>query len=218
MKIIGGHDFYDTATFFGVDKTIVYNRKSQFGDIKEFEKNNFIFDHHRIDLDDGEFFYPILVFFAGKLYTGYKSDSTNWHKKSYHVWSYDELIDIIKEKYPQYNLNKFKNKQIKDHFDLKITKNQLHYLIENKITILTFTIECYWDHRFSVTIENSNLKSLEFYKVLDPYTAFQEISMWVGGVLTNNPPEMVEIKDERVILAKHGMDHTSFRKPKQVSK
>jgi hypothetical protein len=216
MRIIGGRDYYDSATSFGVDKTVVYNRKSQFGKIEEFENNGFIFILHRIDISYSEFFYPILVFFAGKLYTGYRFDGY-YSENSYTVWSYDELMSILNIKYPYYNIQNYKLKMIKDHFDLKITKSQLDYLIKNKITILTFDIENYHDG-YMVTIENSNLKNHQFYKVLDPYTAFQEISMWVGGVLTNNPPKMVEITDERVILVKHGMDHTSFRKPKQVSK
>jgi hypothetical protein len=43
---------------------------------------------------------------------------------------------------------------------------------------------------------------------------FQEIDMWVGGRLASAGAEMIEIPDE-VRLAKHGMDRTSFRRPKR---
>ena len=40
--------------------------------------------------------------------------------------------------------------------------------------------------------------------------------MWVGGTLSSLAPKTVEITDDKIKIAKHGMDHTSFRRPKQV--
>lgn len=58
------------------------------------------------------------------------------------------------------------------------------------------------------------LNSIHFQSMLDPYTAFQELSMWVGGVLSANGPRTVTITDDKVKIAKHGFDQASFRKPK----
>lgn len=58
------------------------------------------------------------------------------------------------------------------------------------------------------------LKDIGFQSALDPYTAFQELSMWVGGTLSANGPNTVTITDDKVKIAKHGFDKTSFRKPK----
>jgi hypothetical protein len=49
---------------------------------------------------------------------------------------------------------------------------------------------------------------------MDPFTLFQELSMFVGGVLPRNPNPMVEITDDKVKVAKHGFDKWSFRKHK----
>lgn len=67
-------------------------------------------------------------------------------------------------------------------------------------------------------IDQGTLADMEFAKAVDPYTAFQEISMWKGGVLPADGPPMVEITDDRVKIAKHGFDHPlSFRKAKTGS-
>lgn len=70
-----------------------------------------------------------------------------------------------------------------------------------------------WGFGYSeiVTI-NPCLKDVEFYKIINAFTAFQEISMFLGGVLGVGVPKMVAVSD--VIRAhKHGMDKTSFRMP-----
>jgi hypothetical protein len=59
------------------------------------------------------------------------------------------------------------------------------------------------------------LKRLGFAKALDPYTAFQELSMWIGGVLGGTSPEIVTIKDDKTLIEGHGFDNRfSFRGPR----
>jgi hypothetical protein len=56
------------------------------------------------------------------------------------------------------------------------------------------------------------LSDLHFEKVVDPYTAFQEISMYVGGVLGNTEDRIPKVSDEER-YAGHGFDaELSFRK------
>lgn len=70
----------------------------------------------------------------------------------------------------------------------------------------------------SGTIEsNVNLKELQFQKIVDPYTAFQEISMFIGGVLGNPEKEMTELT-EKDRINQHGFDKWSFRKLPEVKK
>lgn len=64
-------------------------------------------------------------------------------------------------------------------------------------------------------IDQPGLRQMGFAKAVDPYTAFQEISMWKGGVLPSDGPPMVEIADERIRIEKAGFHHpTSFRRAK----
>ena len=66
-------------------------------------------------------------------------------------------------------------------------------------------------------IINPNLKEFKFYKVIDSFQAFQEIQMFIGGVLGSNENEMIEIADKYKIK-KHGFDKWSFRKEPQKKK
>lgn len=55
------------------------------------------------------------------------------------------------------------------------------------------------------------LKDIEFQRVKDPYTAYQEIFQFVAGVLNHPENKMVKISDKDKIH-KHGFDKWSFRK------
>ena len=79
---------------------------------------------------------------------------------------------------------------------------------------------------FAITTHNGHiedvitipeLKKLEFQKVKDPYTAYQEISMFLGGVIPRQQPEMVEISDKDRI-SQHGFNKLSFRHPFKIKK
>jgi hypothetical protein len=59
-------------------------------------------------------------------------------------------------------------------------------------------------------IKDALLKDLQFIKVLDPHTAFQELEMYVGGVMTR--PEPLHKVSDKLKAAAHGMDERSFRK------
>ena len=66
-------------------------------------------------------------------------------------------------------------------------------------------------------LENPILKSFQFYKKFDAYTAFQELSMYIGGVLGAAHPPMLEISDKDMAIKK-GFGHKyAFRKePKDM--
>lgn len=59
---------------------------------------------------------------------------------------------------------------------------------------------------------NCNLDQFEFYKVFNPYQAYQEISMFLGGLAVplNNIPHI----DDKIMAEAKGFDKFSFRKDK----
>lgn len=67
------------------------------------------------------------------------------------------------------------------------------------------------DVKSKALILNPSLKALNYQSQKDPYTAFQDISQFVGGVLNGKENQMVQIKNSDKI-AKHGFDKWSFRK------
>ena len=58
---------------------------------------------------------------------------------------------------------------------------------------------------------NPHYNDYEFYKVFDSFTAFQEIQMFMGGVLGSGEKEIVEVADKYKI-GQHGFDKWSFRR------
>ncbi|MBC8738519.1 hypothetical protein F6X40_17235 [Paraburkholderia sp. UCT31] len=58
---------------------------------------------------------------------------------------------------------------------------------------------------------NAQLKSFEFFRVLDPFQAFQELSMFFGNILAPESRPMVSIED-KYRIAQAGFDKRSFRK------
>ena len=55
------------------------------------------------------------------------------------------------------------------------------------------------------------LSDIEFQKIVDPFTSFQELSMFISGVMGGKSPPIIQLKDEDLI-GKHGFDKWSFRK------
>lgn len=60
---------------------------------------------------------------------------------------------------------------------------------------------------------NACLRPYEFFRVLDPYTAFQELQMYFGSLAVPQKPIPVP-SDKDMVVAK-GFDKWSFRKPPQ---
>ena len=62
------------------------------------------------------------------------------------------------------------------------------------------------------TFANDPLYPIKFVSAVDPHTAFQEIQMFIGGVLGSEDPPMIEVS-EKVKIASKGFDPKwSFRK------
>ena len=64
---------------------------------------------------------------------------------------------------------------------------------------------------------NPTLKDYDFFRKFDVNQTFQEISMYIGGVLGGSSPPMAEIEDKYRIEA-HGFDKWSFRRMPEEKK
>jgi hypothetical protein len=72
-----------------------------------------------------------------------------------------------------------------------------------------FKVPCFLYH-YSRLITNPCLKDLQFYKVKDAYQTYQELDMYLGGVLTNT--EVIPPMDDLTLIKAKGFDvKTSFR-------
>ena len=233
-------DYYDgVAGSTGIDKTIVYDR--QIIEVEEKDIPELFRKKYRWIDDKGHPFYMLgnthikkefhekyphttyfIVGFCGKLYIGWKLYSVDKITTEYDnvttEITYD--LDYIKEIHEPKGW--FGN-VLQDNIDYIRNYNAID--IFRKLNTLCFI----YDHDFGRThIEtkyyrwsnnpkffiNPLLKEYEFYKMFDTFQAFQEISMFMSGVLGSREKEIVEVADKYKI-AQHGFDKWSFRKEPQ---
>lgn len=227
MRIIGGKDYYDTAMAYGADPDLVFDRTgftvdeddcpffTDFG--LELKYKGRWYDRRR---NDGINFKIVTVFFAGKLYAGIRVYE-NYLTGTKFFWDEEKFLAYLEE-------NDFKigektwiwNAHKTTEFEFMkrdADKKELDWAVTNKVAIATHIEENRGSKKRYWTCNSANLKDVGFPKVLDPYTAFQELSMFVGGVLPRDPNPMVELTEKEVV-AKHGFNKWSFRRHKDDPK
>jgi len=225
MKIISKfRDCYDSVLAMGREESIVYVRHTTEIDINE----NFNYldklyrdvpDSHVQYKDNGCYyqstFDPIFFFICGKIYIVYRY--VDGHKNLNDIlYTSDEVIDKANEVINK--VNDFKSFGRIIYFskrNLKIAFDKYNGSMYNPLNIKykTPVIVSYKEKENKDSIKlisNPKLFEYNFLKMIDPYTLFQEIQMYVGGVLGNNEPNIIEVSDD-VKIASHGYNKWSFR-------
>jgi hypothetical protein len=226
-------DYYDgVAGTTGIDKTIVYDRQIIEVNDNDFPKilhpysiwtnrkpspfvklgNTNIKRDLRVVYKDIS---PFIIGFCGKLYVGWKLYSEGkeiyyGYKESIITITYDNKI--IKKLVEQFswdgnfedNLNYVLNYDPIDIFRNFNTPVFLYDSAYGKTAIDD------WRKNPKIFI-NPLLKEYQFYKVFDAFQAFQEIQMFLSGVLGNKEKNILEVADKYKI-EQHGFDKWSFRK------
>jgi hypothetical protein len=228
MRIITGRDYYDTAMAFGRDDTIIHVReKEHLVKVEDFpcpyRHGNYFFDSldGKAIIEEwrtstyfvkGQIFNAgeAIVIFCGKLHRGVAVTFGDGRRVYY--WQKARFVEWLNSmglKMARSVLERRVNLLNEAFQGSEVTGALLHYLVSNRIvTAIRNPGLAKW------LINSDQLKTVQFFKVYDPYAAFQEISMWIGGVLPANGNAMVQISDKDRI-EKHGFDNkTSFRKMK----
>lgn len=222
MRILGGHDFFDSALSLGRDENLVFVRNK----IEPF------YDKKVDDLfcpeSNGKFYYggPINITKRDSKFSRYveyvKPFTIVFAGKIYHciqIGNEPGDVFITKNSFEEHcNQNSYEFKYNSDEFfALKdVSSRQLDFLIENKVGIMTLGGYLNTERIRKISVNCDGLKDISFQKIIDPFTAMQELSMFVGGVLTENENKMIQISNEDKIH-KHGFDKFSFRKLKENS-
>jgi len=231
-------DYYDGVVgTTGIDKTVVYNREieiiednSKFP--KEFNPHNMFYKRSKRHLVNGGYYdcelesiyhqnSMFIVGFCGKLYIGWKFyreekvQPFGIRNLETHI-TYDR--DFIKKNLKP---NNWRDK-LMDDLNFIDTYDSMHIFRHLKVPIFLYdedykrtSIDNRAPRRKSVFIINPILGDYEFYKIFESFTAFQEVHMFMGGVLGSGEKEIVEVADKYKI-GQHGFDKWSFRKePKE---
>ena len=227
MLIISKHkDYYDSAVGMGIDKTIVYERTSS--QINPPPEIYDLFGMGHYDMTGRgityQYYYTtrtneqdkcelIYIGFCGKLYVGFK---------------FTEMVGDINKTEMTYDINEVKKKLNlhKKSTELKTLNNlllkvasldpmEIFRKYNTPIFAFGFGVDHIVDYRSRVLesfFVNPILLNYQFAKVFDPYTAFQEIQMFISGTLGVRE-KMTETKmKEKDKIAQHGMDKWSFRR------
>lgn len=249
MRIIGGHDYFDSVLAHGSDPSIVLQRRKfedapvlpfaqsrlapLLRDYFSFLGRNWRHENSLVRRKTEYRFFPHEIWFAGKRYGGVKvethaasvgfparAEKTEWYwdlaKFEQFLASIDAKLDSGRGFISDHAITAT---NLREHFEREPTRAETDWLIENRVSIAVWngsTSQRYskhWHQHSGWKIDVDGLGNMGFAKKLDPFAAFQELSMWVGGVLPRPGAPMVEITDERTKVRKHGMDEWSFRTP-----
>jgi len=226
-------DYYDGVVgTTGVDKTIVYNRDVIELDEKErpkifhpvghsfkFQKENGFVNLNNYGIKS-EFSKEIqaysyfIIGFCGKVYIGWKI---------YNI--VNKLFDVKITYDLDYMKSVLKPSDYRGNFmeDVDYIQNYNAIKLFRELNAPIFVYDSdykrteIYGRGNSKFFVNPNLGEYEFYKIFDAFQAFQEIQMFIGGVLGTGEKEIVEVADKYKIQ-QYGFDKWSFRKEKETKK
>ena len=237
-------DYYDGVVgTMGIDKTLVYDRelvelegknfpvsftKQRFG-LNNSKESQFIkLGDHDIKKECWKE-YPnyslFIIGFCGKLYVGWK---LYFEEKSQLgvsnlitniTYDFEFMKTIIQPKGWNTNFeDDYHNVISSDVLQLFRDFNTPVFIYDNDYnrTILPNKNRYYGSSKHNPKFFiNPILKDYEFYKIFNTFQAFQEIQMFLGGVLGSGEKEIVQVADKYKI-EQFGFDKYSFRKDKEI--
>lgn len=229
MRIISDfNDYYDIGVSYGVDPNIVYERKERELTEKEVKQLFNFPEYERLRFRDvvnkivgkevgrlfQQFRFLEIVGFCGKWYF------TWWdtERESPGCFPSGPLVT----KYHWYWSDALEDKINKDRYTHKEDVSAIKELMRSSpyegmdlfVTLGVPSIHIFSNGCNEIKITtNPILKNLSFASVVDPWTAFQEVDMFVSGILGQPQPNTVDVNDETLRDAK-GFDNMSFKKPK----
>lgn len=226
------HDYYDVVLKqTGVDKTCVYNRETK--SIEGTKEEQKALERKawgkkgekRKEWRPYEYVLEAVVGFAGELHpliihTFDEHDESIAPPSTTFLYDLEECKEFLDEKFPETrktdNDKKFRwswqldmsDASLGEFFEGRKVKCFDRIFLEHKAPCFIAT-SCTGNN--AIIEINPNLKEYKFFKVKDPYTAFQEIYMYLSGVIGMADRDTAEVgNDDR--LAQRGFTKYSFRK------
>ena len=238
MKLISNFtDYYESSGLaFGIDDKLVYVRKTEKVGLDILTTNQLkpLEDYLRIAPQTEYHNYTklnaTLIGFCGKLYTSWeyivKSYAHSLVIPSEYVCKFiksQQLIDYLNKNNLTTALKEFtsvpKNTNIsrKEQYGFGNSQWDVDYWLNNysskKVSDDIFyklgTPVFSWNGIGKIII-NPNLKELNFQYIIDPLTAFQEISMYLGAINAQGENRIYSVGGDKIIAEQKGFDSKSF--------
>lgn len=221
-------DYYDTALGFGSDPNVHWVRETLKLDRPELCSSIMIPSMMRREYSQPKFkkferipgdesIQPVVILFCGQLYPcmwisvcPYGSETPRINTLCHTIDRFEECLiiwgsDILKRR--SWIRQSLVNRT-KAYFDQRVSENRIrdiHFEVKSPIVMVTQNDR----NQNDVTI-NPILKTFGFQGIVDPFTAFQEISMYISGVLGSKEVDMIQISDEDMKYKK-GFHDMSFK-------
>lgn len=217
MRIISKfHDYYDTVLVHGSDPTVVYDRNER---ETEYDKKVFGIIDKFINFAAPSDVYMEVIGFCGKFYLQcdiYTYDYNTMCSK----YNRCRTVEDIQEVYAgTKELDRFndpakyrRNSTIVYHFTAQHFQQAIDDIskIRNNDIFRHLKSPCFYIREKKKVSVNPILRDVGFYKHVDPYTAYQELSMYIPNFIIQ-PPEVIKLSDKSEIVKK-GFDlKDSFR-------
>jgi hypothetical protein len=184
-------------------------------------------------------FCPVSIYFCGKVYRGLRvlvksgsfSTSSTLYDKTF--YSLDQFISFME--FHKFNIvdtrgrglenNLFKRPTVKKDLEKFFQgtyddRDFVEQRIREKTVIALYSVNpftYFWDRFTHEVVLNPKLSDYEFYRVHPAPQAYQEIEMYISGVLGEANKEPINISDKDRIY-QHGFNERSFRKDPDPSK
>lgn len=224
MRIISPfRDYYDTAQGFGADQTRVFVRKPKIHAVKPSDLPSVLRDLFREARGHGDHtqvYSVIPIVFCGRLYHAVRvthrvRDRSSLLGRQETIVHYD--LEVARNWAAANGLAAVERGMEARLRDGRVATGTSQgrpvdgaardWLIENRAAILVGDEADY----SGFLTENSPLAPLQFYRIFAAPQAYQELDMFLSGVLSAEDRPMLPISDE-IRAQQHGFDRLSFRR------
>lgn len=239
MKIISKFvDYYDSAGAYGIEEDIIYLRHPKEIDLGPCRIAGYCYDldltitEKRKQIRVGYLRMGVLGF-CGQMWPVFSMHDDRFHRYTptecrmpgwgydvSHIEAYFEkdgnvptgAVQETKLRYewfgPRVGLDQYLHRREKiiqtDPFLQKI-------FLEHQTPIFTISERCKEHLSRCILTTNPLLREVEAYRKIDPFTAYQDIMMYISGVLGTQAPETVDVSDVSM-RDKKGFDEWSFKR------
>lgn len=236
------HDYYDISISYGIDPKCIYNRQtvryipSKFEEVPSFARLFLTQGHRFFERNDLEKVVSrkfnilgidfLTVIFCGKIYACYRIEHS--YDDYNYTYTAEKTLEI---------LDNSNSSDVREYFadDRSRTKYYRNYgnprmdviksfQVINDVNKTSLPTQILREAdapiillksgrgRYPTIYVNPTLKSIDFQKAVDPYTAFQELSMFNSSILGIKENPIVDVSDKSKIEG-HGFNKQSFRHP-----
>lgn len=236
MRIISRfHDYYDGVMSFGHDDRVIYLRDEEPLVTGERQPKayrwldpGFRFDFSELKVKGGWLSVEgVSIFFCGKIYVGLRF---TYHTDLYVTAKRETFytVDSINNYLAQFELTiddvfrkTWRSKKMVSRFyldshhsslEIGVTENEalLTRAIDQRVVAMSMLVHGRW-HQLYTVVKNPQLSVYDFYRARDPFQVYQDIDMFLSGVLAPENKPMITISDT-CKRDQHGFDQWSFKK------